>query len=1320
MRHLSLTSFFLLFNFIVLSQFSSQIEITNHFNGSNIITDFDNDGDQDFIGYDENLYWFPNDGNGSFDKVRLTETWDLQNISTINSGDINNDGFPDILIYTQMDSILSCYINNGSGGIGPKIIIETNVNAASSFGLLDINNDGQLDIVRKLSSSSLAFLVYKNVGNLIFEQEEYVFSLPLNTIADMDLDGDMDLFLGAFEYFQIRYNDGFGNFNTATDFSVIASIGAPKMIDIDLDNDVDIVYTSNTSLKTIMNLGNGQFGAINSAAMGPLCFLYTMKDITYDGYPDVLVSNANISSYYQGYMINNGDGTFTSPTSFSLTSLLPMTSGNNGFFGVEDFDGNGFVDLLIGGQYLFKSTAALSFGTGQLLFDHTISAAIKLMHVNQDGIEDIVYTTNEGMSYQLGQSDGSYSSTVGLIGSLSGYQDQVTDVSVADFNLDGKDDILYKIPTLQSGYSVVRLLINNGNNLFTSIDAIAPVYLTLGIPIVVDIDNDSYPDIVYFNNGDLKWIRNLGNLTFGPAMILSTNPVLNNMLLSADMDNDNDMDIILSKQVGTGSEIFYLPISGNGIVGTPIPIVQLPSGIPFRPYTLEDLNNDGNLDLSFYRSSQGELRLQVYHGDGNNIYSFASDAVGHQPRYSVVVDINKDSILDLCVIDSQYKFNIHFQDTSGNFSDGWYCPELLEIPIYDFAVRNLNKDLMFVGGSYYGIYLSENNFHHLFRGELFVDVNSDDQNNLPDLPIPNKPVQLLPANQYYYSNLNGVFIGADILEGINQIIPPAVPYFGITTDSTQCQFVVTNLLDSTFNCDFGYSPTTIHEELKVSLIGSFPRCNTLVHYWVNVQNIGSTNPEGIIELELDSLVTFVSSALIPDSIVGQHVFWHFDSLNYFTSKYIDLMVQMPDFTNAGDSMFSYLNAYTVDELGANTSIYSDSLDQILQCAYDPNDKTVEPIGVENEGYIPLETDWLEYTVRFQNTGNDTAITVVLKDQLDSDLDWGSMELLASSHNYLVSINQEGVATFAFNFIYLTDSSTNEAASHGFIRYRIKIKENSVNGTQIHNSASIYFDHNPPIITNSTLNTLYNCSDIINYTIPNVACTGTEVIGLVDANLTNPTIEWSLDGANFQTGNEYSWYSQSAGIYTLSLSVSSDLCSFDTSVQISIIDFPIIQIDLGFQDTICQQNDPIELPIATPIGGIWSGTNVIMNEFDPSLGGTGPIEVFYTYTDSSVCSSMDSISIVVENCLLINENDGPIFMIYPNPFTSTTTIKFNDEFNQEIYINIYDLRGNVLYSQFQFIKKTHFLKLEDFKQGVYLVEIIDPITSNSWIRKLVKE
>jgi len=135
-------------------------------------------------------------------------------------------------------------------------------------------------------------------------------------------------------------------------------------------------------------------------------------------------------------------------------------------------------------------------------------------------------------------------------------------------------------------------------------------------------------------------------------------------------------------------------------------------------------------------------------------------------------------------------------------------------------------------------------------------------------------------------------------------------------------------------------------------------------------------------------------------------------------------------------------------------------------SFDPNDKQGFPVGVGPQHLIRENTD-IEYLIRFQNTGTDTAFTVVVRDTLPAVLDASRIRFGASSHAYELEKTADNVLIFKFKNIRLVDKSTNEPLSHGYLKFRIAQQPNLPYGTQIHNSAAIYFDFNPPVITNTT-------------------------------------------------------------------------------------------------------------------------------------------------------------------------------------------------------------------------------------------------------------
>ncbi len=139
-------------------------------------------------------------------------------------------------------------------------------------------------------------------------------------------------------------------------------------------------------------------------------------------------------------------------------------------------------------------------------------------------------------------------------------------------------------------------------------------------------------------------------------------------------------------------------------------------------------------------------------------------------------------------------------------------------------------------------------------------------------------------------------------------------------------------------------------------------------------------------------------------------------------------------------------------------------------SFDPNDKLAFPRGFENLHLIEANTD-LEYLIRFQNTGTDTAFKVVVLDTLSQFLDAVSVRPGAASHEFSFSILDGKTLRFTFENILLPDSNKNEVASHGFVKFRVKQTANNPISSKIENSAAIYFDFNDPVLTPKIFHTI---------------------------------------------------------------------------------------------------------------------------------------------------------------------------------------------------------------------------------------------------------
>jgi len=239
------------------------------------------------------------------------------------------------------------------------------------------------------------------------------------------------------------------------------------------------------------------------------------------------------------------------------------------------------------------------------------------------------------------------------------------------------------------------------------------------------------------------------------------------------------------------------------------------------------------------------------------------------------------------------------------------------------------------------------------------------------------------------------------------------------------------------NHDFGIR---YKEEIKKSTLNlsSAPtRCFETVNFQPAITNEGTPVIDSRIELKLDPQTKLVGYLIEPTGFdtLSNIYWWEIDTLFTFQTISQTLKIEMPDFNSLGDTLHFELSLFEGDDDNPiNTYEYSSE----VRCSYDPNDKLVHPSGLGNENYTLFDDSLLTYTIRFQNTGNDYARNVIVRDTLDENLDMKTFELINTSHPDVLSviITDERAISFEFIDIYLLDSLTNEPKSHGFINYSI--------------------------------------------------------------------------------------------------------------------------------------------------------------------------------------------------------------------------------------------------------------------------------------------
>src|SRR5690554_4687470 len=381
----------------------------------------------------------------------------------------------------------------------------------------------------------------------------------------------------------------------------------------------------------------------------------------------------------------------------------------------------------------------------------------------------------------------------------------------------------------------------------------------------------------------------------------------------------------------------------------------------------------------------------------------------------------------------------------------------------DINVRNylINE----LGWNIYADSLGENCGNNHIIGSIIYDENNngcdtDDltMNNIW-ITASNDPASstTLSVNEEYILN---------VYEGTHIISLNVPNYFSYSPVNPIVSFTGS---DNVETLNFCLTANQTVQDLNITLLPITPaRPGFEADYQIIVQNIGTQTVNNIsVSFTFDDTKqSFVSAVPSPSSTTANQLNFDITSLSPFSSTIINFTMQTftPPTVNSDDILnFTATVSPNTNDYTPNDNTFE--LAQIVVNSFDPNDKQVLQ---GSEIYIDDVNGYLHYLIRFQNTGTASAINVRIEEELHESLDWNTIQILNSSHNYRVEITDGNQMEFIFNNINLPYEAQDEEGSNGYIAYKIK----PIAGTQIGdfiigNEAYIYFDYNEPIITNTT-------------------------------------------------------------------------------------------------------------------------------------------------------------------------------------------------------------------------------------------------------------
>ncbi len=340
--------------------------------------DFNNDGYTDlyFRHYDEGkMTCYLNNGDGTF-QYTGTYTMEVCPHGSVVS-DVNNDGNPD-LIFANSDAGLthggpyegiSVFFGNGDGTFQPYQFYDPYGSFTYSVDAGDINNDGYKDLVIA-SAGWDGFSILLNDGDGSFsEGNHYAGAREASVInlGDFNGDGELDVALSCGGYGQgyevgIYMGNGDGTFQNRVSYASPVSQGKPYckgVFDLDNQNGPDLVFSISYNFYIMRNDGSGAF---SFELVAQNFYPTSVCDRDNDGNVDVFAREwSETAEDYTGEYIftNDGTGIFT-PVDLSID--IDATETYAGNFGVNDAMGIGFSDQTSGscGVYLQSGLPALN------------------------------------------------------------------------------------------------------------------------------------------------------------------------------------------------------------------------------------------------------------------------------------------------------------------------------------------------------------------------------------------------------------------------------------------------------------------------------------------------------------------------------------------------------------------------------------------------------------------------------------------------------------------------------------------------------------------------------------------------------------------------------------------------------------------------------------------------------------------------------------------------------------------------------------------------------------------------------------------------
>lgn len=548
-----------------------------------------------------------NKGNRTFNAMASYNTG--FNPYSVVVGDFNHDGILDIATANNNNNsgdMVSILLGRGDGTFNFQLQYG-NGNHPVSIATGDVNGDGYLDLVVAEQSGSTVSVLLGN-GNGSFKANVDYSTAPFPTgvaLGDFNGDGHLDIAVtaGNGNTVSVLLGNGDGTYQSQVNWGVGDIPYAIATADLNGDGKLDLVVANSggNNVSAVVGNGDGTFQTRLDYAAGPNPNWVATGDFNQDGNVDLAVVNSNCPSYPScgpstiAIVLGNGDGSFEVPSFYSTgTDTDPYS------VAVADLNGDGKPDLAVTNYATGTVSIMLNSGNPLALFpshsDVNVGSeptSVAIADLTGGGKLDFVVSNfhDNTLSVLLGNGDGTFQKAV-MYPTGKG----PVSVAIGDFNNDRIPDVV----VVNESDNDVGVLLGTGKGTFNPHGTYSTG--TGGNPLSVqvgDFNGDGNLDLAVadFRTQQVSILLGNGNGTFQALVPYPTGANPSSVAI-ADFNGDGKLDLALTStpwQGAPGNLLSLLYGNGDGTFQAPI---VFGTGSEAYSAAVGDFNNDGAPDLA--------------------------------------------------------------------------------------------------------------------------------------------------------------------------------------------------------------------------------------------------------------------------------------------------------------------------------------------------------------------------------------------------------------------------------------------------------------------------------------------------------------------------------------------------------------------------------------------------------------------------------------------------------------------------------------------------------------------------------------------------